>query len=89
VGDMADLTINMALNEELKEEYFERLDCQKYEQKSNQELGEIIDCYVEDNWLNHDDFLVKLSGWFKQKKYFTAKQRRAVIKHLARLPDLD
>ncbi|MBD2731158.1 hypothetical protein H6G96_33790 [Nostoc sp. FACHB-892] len=85
MGEMADLAIDMAL----KQEYFERVNYQSYEQKTNQQLVETIGFYVEHGLLSSDDFLVKLSGWFQQKKYFTIKQRRVVLEHLARLPELD
>ncbi|WP_225892553.1 hypothetical protein [Nostoc sphaeroides] len=82
---MADLAIDMAL----EEEYFESVNYQNYEQKTNQQLVEIIGFYVEHGLLSNDDFLVKLSGWFQQNKYLTTKQRHAVLEHLARLPELD
>ncbi|BDI20641.1 hypothetical protein ANSO36C_64430 (plasmid) [Nostoc cf. commune SO-36] len=85
MGEMADLAEDMAL----KEEYLDTVNCENYQQKTNQELVEIIEAYVEDDWLTNDDFLVKLRDWFQQKKYFTTKQRQAVIEHLARLPELD
>lgn len=42
---MADWAEDMVL----KEEYFESINCQNFQQNTNQELVEIIDCYVEDN----------------------------------------
>lgn len=53
---MADLAKDMAL----KEEYLDSVNCEIYHQKTNQELVEIIEAYVEDNWLSNDDFLFKL-----------------------------
>lgn len=85
MGEMADLAEDMAL----KEDWLQSVNSEIYEQKTNQELVQIIDAYVEDDWLSNDDFLFRLRDWFQQKKYFTAKQRQAVIKHLAQLPELD
>lgn len=84
MGEMADLAEDMAL----KQDWLQSVNSEIYEQKTNQELVEIIEAYIEDDWLTNDDFLVKLRDWFQQKKYFTTKQRCAVIEHLARLPEL-